>query len=295
MPDYEQAVSNIGHFVGEGKAAGAIGMDNTVWNDDGETLYGLNGYSIVYGAAAAWEPGVPDVAAFDQKYDWAFYRNTDHRFVGAIKELSGINETLRRTDLGKVYGEDYGGTGNDLFWRDPFSSAGQDDARKALAVAPQVRRMAEDAYSVFANSAQRAHRNADTLPYLEWSALKLDALGMRYIYLQEMAELYANSLAHQKDADPELASMGLEKVESTNGRLEDLRDYTTRLRELYEQLWLGENYPTWLPNMLQLYDRQSQIWQAKIAQFKQLQSDFDQRRPLPPAPSLGLMTVPAAK
>lgn len=295
MPDYEGAAYNIGHFVGEGKKAGAIGMDNTVWNDDGETLYGLNWWSIVYGAAAAWEPGIPDLAAFDQKYDWTFYRNTDHRFVEAVKQLSHINETLRQTDLGQVYGEDYGGTGNDLFWRDPFSPEGQADARKALAAAPQVRRMAEDAYSVFANSAHRARRNADTLPYLEWAALKLDALGMRYIYLQEMAEAYANSLAHQNDSDRDLASMGLWTTEGTNGRLEDLRDYTTRLRELYEQLWRSENYATWLPNMLHLYDRQSQMWQAKIAQFEQLRIDFGQKKPLPPAESLGLMSVPTTQ
>ena len=295
MPDYEQAAYNIGHFLDEGKKAGAVGMDNTVWNDDGESLYGLNWWSIVYGSAAAWEPGIPEVAAFDQKYDWAFYRNTDHRFAEAIKQLSHINETLRQTDLGQVYGQDYGGTGNDLFWRDPFSSEGQADARRALAAAPLVRHMAEGAYTVFANSAQRARRNADTIPYLEWSALKLDALGMRYIYLQEMAEAYAISLAHQNGPDRHLASSGLGAAQGTNGRLEDLRDYTTKLRELYQQLWLSENYPTWLPNMLQLYDRQSQMWQAKIAQFKQLQSDSRQKEPLPPAESLGLMTVPPTK
>ncbi len=295
VPDYEQAAYNIGHFVAEGKTVGAVGMDNTVWNDDGETLYGLNWWSIVYGSAAAWEPGIPELAAFDRKYDWAFYRNTDHRFAEAIRQLSHINETLRQTGLGRVYGEDYGGTGNDLFWRDPFSPEGQTDARKALAAAPQVRRMAEDAYSVFANSAQRARRNADTLPYLEWSALKLDALGMRYIYLQQMAQDYASSLAHQNDPDRQLASMGLWKVEGTNGRLEDLREYTTKLRELYQELWLGENLSSWLPNVLQLYDRQSQMWQDKIARFKQLQTDFEQRKTLPSAESLGLMTVQATK
>ena len=295
MADYEGAAYNIGHFVGEAKTAGAIGMNNTVWNDDGETLFGLNWWSIVYGSAAAWEPGIPDVAAFNQKYDWAFYRNTDHRFAEAIQELSHTNETLRKADLGKVYGEDYGGTGNELFWHDPFTPEGQADARKALAVAPQVRRVAEGAYTVFANSAPRARRNADTLPYLELAALKIDALGMRYIYLQEMGTAYATALAHQGDKDRELASSGLWRVESTNGRLEDLRDYTTRLRQLYEQLWLSENLPSWLPNILQLYDRQSLMWQNKIVQFRQLQNDFDQKKPLPPAASLGLMTVPATK
>lgn len=295
VPDYELAAYNIGHFLGEGKKVGALGMDNTVWNDDGETLYGLNWWSIVYGSAAAWEPGIPDVDTFNRKYDWAFYRNTDHRFADAIKQLSHINEILRRRDLGQVYGGDYGGTGDDLFWHDPFSPQGREDAEKALPVAPQIRAVAEAAYTVFVTGAPRARRNADTLAYLQWSALKLDALAMRYIYLQEMAEAYANSLAHAQDKDRFVAFMGLWQVESTNGRLEDLRDYTTKLRELYQQLWLEENLPTWLPNILQLYDRQSQMWQARIAQFKQIESDFAQKKALPPAESLGLMAAPAPK
>jgi hypothetical protein len=154
MPDYEQAALNIGRFVSEGQQRGAIGMDNTVWNDDGETLYGLNWWSIVYGAAASWEQRTPGVSSFDQKFDWAFYRNTDHRFVEALKQLSRINETLRGSNLGRVYGEDYGGTDNALFWHNPFDKTGQADMLKALPIAAKVRLMAEDAYTVFSESCE---------------------------------------------------------------------------------------------------------------------------------------------
>src|SRR5215469_11710827 len=44
-------------------------------------------------------------------------------------------------------------------------------------------------------------------------------------------------------------------------------DYGPRLRELYRALWLSENLPAWLPNILQLYDRNSQMWQAQIEKF----------------------------
>jgi hypothetical protein len=295
MPDYEQAAVNIGRFVGEGKRRGAIGMDNTVWNDDGETLYGLNWWSIVYGAAASWEQGTPDVSSLDQKFDWAFYRNTDHRFVEAIKQLSHINETLRQTNLGQVYGEDYGGTDDDLFWRNPFDKEGQSDMLRALPVASKVRLMAEEAYTVFSNSASRAKRNADTLPYLKLAALRLDALGMRYLFVQEIAQDYANAVAHQNDSDRNIAADGLGQILGTNGRMQDLRDYTTRLRELYQELWLSENRPTWLPNILQLYDQQTWQWQDQIEKFQQVDRDFGEKKPLPPADSLGLPVVPATR
>jgi len=91
MPDFEAASANIGKFTEDGKKWGAVGVNNTVWNDDGETLYGANWWGIVYGAACAWELQTPTVGEFDQKYDWAFYRNNDHRFVAAIKKLSRLN------------------------------------------------------------------------------------------------------------------------------------------------------------------------------------------------------------
>jgi hypothetical protein len=291
MPDFEEAAGNIGKFTEDGKKGGAIGVNNTVWNDDGETLYGMNWWGIVYGAACAWETPTPAVEEFDQKFDWAFYRNTDHRFVEAIKKLSGLNGLLRGSGLGETYGQKFGGTQNWLFWRDPFSAQGREDVRKALPVAERLRQKAEEAFVTFSTSADQARRNADTLPNLRFAALRLDALGMRFQYLPEMAERYASVLAHQKDKNRELAFTELMEIESTNGRLEDLRDYTTKLRGLYQELWLSENLPGWLPNILQLYDRQSLLWQDKIAAFKQVHLDFRQRKPLPSAESLGLMPM----
>jgi hexosaminidase len=295
MPDYEGAARNIQTFLADGKKAGAVGTDVTVWNDDGESLYGLNWWSILYGAACAWEAGKTPVDDFNQKLDWAFYRNTDHRFADAIKSLSHINETLRAGHIGGVYDLNFGGTNDSLFWHDPFSARGQAEVTKALPVAAEVRRMAEEAYTVFAENASHALRNPDTLANLEFAALRLDALAMRYQFVQEISQLYANAVAHQHDKNRSLVGNELSEITSTNGRLEDLRDYTTRLRESYKELWLSENLPTWLPNILQLYDRNTQLWQDVIARFKQVRFERGQGKPLPPADALGLLPVPAPK
>jgi hypothetical protein len=159
-----------------------------VWNDDGESLYGANWWSIVYGAACAWEPGKTEVADFDRKFDWAFYRNSDHRFTAALKQLSHTNETIRSSGSGQLYGREYGGTDDGLFWHDPFSLPGRSEVEKTLPVAAEVRRAAEEAYTVLENDGPRARRNADTLADLKFAALKLDALGMRYQFAQEIAE-----------------------------------------------------------------------------------------------------------
>ena len=102
---------------------------------------------------------------------------------------------------------------------------------------------------------------------------------MRYLFMQEIANYYATALQHQKD-NKDMAMGQLGGIEEPDGgRLEDLREYTTRLRELYKDLWLSENHANWLPNMLQLYDRQSLMWQDMIARVDGIRSDFDQASP----------------
>jgi hexosaminidase len=290
MGDYAEAAVNIEGFLTDGKKEGAIGTDITVWNDDGESLYGMNWWSIVYGAAVAWEPGRTPVDEFNQKYDWAFYRNTDHRFADAIEQLSQLNATLRAAGLGKLYGMDYGGTADALFWHNPFGPQGQQEVKLVLPLAAQMRLTAEHAYTVLVDSASLARRNADTLPNLEFAALKLDALGMRYEYAQEIAQLYDEARANEQNkSKQDLVGNDLGEIDSTNGRLQDLRDYNTRLRELYKHLWLSENLPHWLPNILELYDRNAAMWQDQIAKYNRIKMQYDAGTPLPPPESLGLM------
>lgn len=291
VPDYEEAAANIAGFLADGKKAGAIGTDITVWNDDGESLYGPNWWSIVYGAACAWEPGRTEVKDFDQKFDWAFYRNTDHRLTEELKKLGHMNEVMRAGAPVEVYDQHFGGTDDALFWQDPFSMDGQRQIQKTLPVAGLVRRTAEEAYTVFVDSRSRALRNTDTLEDLSLAALRLDALGMRYQFAQEVSERYSDALAHEHDKDQSLVGNDFSDITSTNGRLEDLRDYTTRLTELYRQRWLAENLPTWLPNILLRYRLNNEMWQALSMKFEQIELGHWQGKPLPPAEALGLLPM----
>ncbi len=289
VPDYEEAAYNIEHFLTDGKKVGAIGTIVTVWNDDGETLYSPGWWSIVYGAACAWEAGLTNVKEFNQKYDWAFYRNTDHRFADALMSLSHVNEIMRAGKPVTTFDMGYGGADDTLFWKNPFSPDGRKDVEKMLPVASLIRSTAENAYTVFADSASRAKRNAYTLKSMKFAALRIDALGMRYQFAQEISDRYADAFAQQKGKGRDMAAGDLEDIESTNGRLEDLRDYTTRLTELYRQLWLSENLPNWMPNMLQIYKRNSDLWQELIAKFGAIRYGFYDNQPLPSAESLGLL------
>jgi hexosaminidase len=291
IPNYDVAAYNIANFIDEGKKAGAIGVNVTVWNDDGESLFAPNWWSIAYGAANAWEQNKTDVAEFDKKFDWAFYRNADHRFTQALKNLSRVNELLGRQGIKYVYSTDFGGANDRLFWRDPFSTEGRNDVENALPVAGLLRRIAEDAFTVFAIGQKDARRHADTIPYLEFAALKLDALGMRYQYLSDISQDYSRILAHEKTVESSVIDNELFQIQGINGPLFDLRDYTTKLRGMYRTLWASENGSSWLPNMLQLYDLNSALWQRHIAQFEEIKAAHREGKSLPRSESLELLRL----
>jgi hypothetical protein len=93
---------------------------------------------------------------------------------------------------------------------------------------------------------------------------------MRYEDLPDITQRFSTILSNEKTASAAETDSALFQIQGINGRLFDLRDYTTRLRGLYQELWLSENLDSWLPNILQLYDRNSQLWQRHIAQIDQV-------------------------
>src|ERR1019366_923962 len=56
-PVAKTAFGNIQGFIRDGQRLGSTGALTTVWNDDGEGLFNEDWYSLMFGAAAAWQPG----------------------------------------------------------------------------------------------------------------------------------------------------------------------------------------------------------------------------------------------
>jgi hexosaminidase len=71
-PDNDSALRNIQGLVRDGQAARSTGMLNTAWNDDGEGLFQEDWYGVLFGAAAAWQPGTSDLTQFEDSYGQVF-------------------------------------------------------------------------------------------------------------------------------------------------------------------------------------------------------------------------------
>jgi hypothetical protein len=281
-PEFEVAFVNIRNFVRDGQKAGAIGMLNTTWDDDGESLFDMCWPALVYGAAAGWQPGESSIDNFKSSYDWAFYRNSDTTFRDAINNLDRAHAALAAAGLDRAY--------DDLFWADSFSADGAARMQQALPAAREIRLGAEQALVSLYSNRSRARENADTLDDMIFAAWRLDTLGMKVQFTQELNKFYWDAYLNQTDADR--VNADFEEITAINARLEDLRDATTRLRGMYEKAWLRENRPYWLGNVLVRYDNLASEFQDKIVAVRAAQETYGKQKTLPTPQELGFYLQP---
>ena len=277
FPNLDAAFINIKNFVRDGQKYGALGMLNTTWDDDGEALFGMTWPAIVFGAECSWRSGEAGIESFKTKYDWAFYRNDDNTFRDAIQELSRSHSLLRTQGLGDA--------SDSAFWDDPFAEQGAKSAEQALPAARDLRLAAERALASLYRNRRKARANEDTLDYLIFAALRLDLLGMKIQFANEMSKYYWDAYLNMSDRSR--VRRALNEITSVNARLEDLRDATTRLRGMYSDLWLKENRPYWLGNVQIRYDNLASLFQSKIQSVRAAQQQYRQQQVLPTPEQMG--------
>ena len=61
-------------------------MLNTVWNDDGEGIFDENWFGVLFGAAAAWQPG--------ESSEDDFMASTDGHFI-ATRQARSVRRSRR--------------------------------------------------------------------------------------------------------------------------------------------------------------------------------------------------------
>lgn len=280
-PNYDVALPNIHEFVRAGERLGATGVLNTTWDDDGEALFNQTWYGVVFGAAASWEPDGGDVAAFQAHYGRVVYGDTTGGIDEAERHLAAAHALLARSGVGDA--SDY------LFWVDPWSEEGMQIAARIRPVTRELRLLAEGAIAALARAQRTTLRDDDAVRAIELGARRIDLIGMKFQFADEVVSLYARAMdAVSAGARPvnELSS-----ISGINGRLQDLRDAYGLLRNLYEQAWLCENRRYWLDNVLARYDMAMQQWIARADRVAAARRSYDRTRHLPPADSVGIPTT----
>ena len=278
FPNVDASSKNIINFVRDGQAAGALGMLNTTWDDDGETLFEMGWYGIVLGAAASWQAGIVDQNKFNADFDWAFFRNDGDEFVKVIHALGGVNTTLGIR------------TSDDLFWRDPFTSAFQNDTRTNAEKIRQMRLQVEDALETLLRNRERARRNATMLPAMILAAQRLDHLGRRAQTVEKLSREYWDAYLSLGDR---VKVRRLRRFYSAiYNQLREMAEELSALRASYREQWLAENRPYWLDSVLARYDQAIANWLGKSRALEEALRNYEVTSILPNPEEFGLGSRP---
>jgi hexosaminidase len=213
---------------------------------------------------------------------------------------------------------------NNIFWLDPWSKDGQKIAAQVRPYTHDLRMHAEAALTLIAaaraaagpnhagvagpspepstmynaaefGAATTALREPDAVDAMELGARRIDFIGLKFQLADEMAAGYARALADSTSTDRKTRSSvnrELSDINGVNGRIQDLRNGYTLIRELYESSWLSSNRPYWLRNILEQYDYTTQIWLARADKVHSAQRQWADSKTLPTADEVGIPPAP---
>ena len=226
--DLGTAYANEAQFLADGKAAHVLGMFETVWHDDGETLFEATWAPVAFAAASAWQTRPVDRATWHATFAHAFFGTDDPRYGADLDALQAIREKLRTPPASDP--PDY------LFWSNPFNPSVQARA-KALDLAG-LRVLAEGVMAHLATAEPPLHANAARVMRL--AALRYDTLGRRLQIGGEARAYYDDARAHAVTHDDGPVYRGLNVAKYL---CLEMRDEMTALAPLYAQVWDYEDTP----------------------------------------------------
>ena len=134
-------------------------------------------------------------------------------------------------------------------------------------------------------------REKDALDVLELGARRMDLIGLKFQISDEIAASYALAFQLQtskEKKDREIVGHELGSINAVNGKLQDLRNNYSLLRDLYEQAWLKSYRPYFLRNNLERYDFTIQMWLGRIDRMRIAQRQWANSQTLPPASDIGI-------
>jgi hexosaminidase len=266
FPNIERALANEQRFIDEGKAAKVLGLFETVWHDDGETLYEATWFPLLYAAAAAWQAN--DVMPYEvgDAFTSTFFGASGDYYRNDILKLMQILETIEPASGGYDQSDA-------LFWADPFDAAA---AKQIPPVGLQtIRVLAEAVEEDLYFKRPPLHGNAAFVMFL--AARRFDALARKFQIGQEVRAMYDDAQTHL--SDKQTAERDLRWCMYW---MWELRDSYEDLAPLYARAWSYENRNGHLASNLERYHLAAQKAIERADAFYRAMQQYERTQSIPP-------------
>lgn len=234
LPDFGHAATNIRNFVRDGARHGTLGMLNTEWKDDGETLRGPSWHGFAWGAECAWNASTTTLEDFDRRLGAVLFGEPGDHFGRAIQRLSQAHR-LAETN----------GLADRRFWETDFVTPRNPATTRASA--QQLLEIVRPAMADLETCRQQATVNGQLLDGLLLGAQRIALLGQRQLDGLEACRLYAAACDSRPPQAAELLAQAAALAVKN-------RDAHAALGRRFVELWRRENKPHALDVVTARYD-----------------------------------------
>ena len=268
LPDFGVATANIRNFVRDGAKHGALGMLNTGWEDDGESIHSPNWHGYAWGAECAWNASATAPEDFNRRIGAVLFGERGDHFGKAIDLLA---RTHRLPGMG--------GMNNGRFWEDDLAlGAGSSSTRRS---AERLLAVVRPALSHLEACKRDAAVNADLLDGFLLGARRMERIGLRMLNAVEAAEACCKAC----DAPAAEAAALLADAER---RVREDRDAHEALGNEFRRLWREESKPYALDWTMKRYAATVARYDALARRLADARAKAEAGQPVPAPEALGL-------
>ncbi|MGL6194747.1 MAG: glycoside hydrolase family 20 zincin-like fold domain-containing protein [Thermoguttaceae bacterium] len=280
--DHETAVVNIKNFVRDGVENGALGMLNTNWKDDGESLQGYTSYTTIWGGEMAWSGAKTDVHDFNRRIGAVLFGEKGDNFGKAIEEIIEVQKA------GYIF--------NGRFWENDFlpirdPKVIQKDAQFVLEhIRPAIQHLQA--------CQKEATVNADQLEAYLFGAKRIELIATRMLDGLEAARQYQNAYRLNQDVENDTTVDKDQKVKNQTFQvmfldrvkklITDNRAKHAELGEEFARLWNRESKPYALDWTMKRYESVDNWYEKLLQQVEEAITASKDGKPIPAADEIGL-------
>ena len=273
--DFDMTFANIDNFLAAGRRSNALGLINSVWTDSAQCFLRLTLPAMAYGTVAPWQSGAMDRDAFFAEYSALMYPPSAAADVtAALDNLNKAEISIQRT-LGQ-------GSLHEM-WSDPFSASSLKRSAEHREDLRQARLLAEEAQTHLYR-ALKAGADPATLASALVAARMLDFGAYKFLNSLEVAERWRNFGPY--NSGRYWNEFESDVVYVDHGRLADMMDAASELRDAFRRAWLMEYTPYRLRAALGRWDAEYQYWLRLQNRFRHSTSGLKDGDHLPSLESI---------